>query len=89
MPERVSHGETLQAGAPLRIGDLLLVPIERVVRNVDFGELGLWFTFDKEPYALVVRDASGTRALEVAAATVSIEELRERIPGFDALLAAG
>ena len=66
----------------------MLVPIERVVRNVDVSEMGLWFSFEKEPYALVVRDANGARAVSVEAVAVSIEELCARIPGFEAFLAS-
>jgi hypothetical protein len=50
--------------------------------------MGLWFSFEKEPYALVVRDANGTRAINVEEVAVSIEELRAKIPGFDDLLAS-
>lgn len=88
MSDSRTHSETLQAGAPVTIGTLVLVPIERVVRDVDIGEMGLWFSFEKEPYALVVRDANGARAVNVAAVAVSIEELCARIPGFDAWLAS-
>jgi hypothetical protein len=88
MPERKTHGETLQAGAPITVGALVLVPIERVERHVDIGESGLWFSFEKVPYALVIRDAYGTRAVNVEAVAVSLEELRAKIPGFDALLAS-
>jgi len=88
MPDSRTHSETLQAGAPITVGSLVLVPIERVVRNVDVSEMGLWFSFEKEPYALVVRDANGARAVNVEAVAVSIEELCARIPGFDALLAS-
>ena len=88
MPDSRTHSETLQAGAPVTVGALVLVPIERVVRHVDIGELGLWFSFEKEPYALVVRDANGARAVNVEAVAVSIEELCARIPGFETLLAS-
>lgn len=88
MPDSRRHSETLQAGAPVTVGALFLVPIERVVTHVDIGEMGLWFSFEKEPYALVVRDANGTRAVNVEAVAVSIEELRAKIPGFDDLLAS-
>ncbi|MBW6493179.1 MAG: hypothetical protein K0B16_01240 [Burkholderiaceae bacterium] len=63
----------MPAGAPVTIGALVLVPIERVVKHVDIGESGLWFSFEKEPYALVVRDANGARAVNVADATISVE----------------
>jgi hypothetical protein len=48
---------------------------------------GAWFSVAKQPYALVVRDANGIRTLNIDAAAVSLEQLREQIPGLDALLA--
>lgn len=87
MPERGTHSETLQAGARLTVGTRVLLPIERVVKHVDIGDTGLWFSFEKEPYALVICDAGGARAVSVAAAAVSLEDLRARIPDFDSLLA--
>jgi hypothetical protein len=88
MPERTSHTETVRAGTPLRVGPVTLLPIERVVVHADMGALGAWFTAAKEPYALVVRDAGGIRALEIGATVVSLEALREGIPGLDAVLAS-
>ena len=88
MRERTSRTETVRAGTPLRIGSVILLPIERVVVHSVMGALGAWFTAAKEPYALVVRDAGGIRALDIGAAAVSLEALREEIPGLDAVLAA-
>jgi hypothetical protein len=88
VPERASHTETVRAGVPLRVGPVTLLPIERVVVHADKGALGAWFTAAKEPYALVVRDAGGVRALDVCATAVSLEALRERLPGLDAVLAS-
>jgi hypothetical protein len=40
-----------------------------------------------EPYALVVRDGSGElRALDLGDTAVSLEELREKVPGLDEAL---
>jgi hypothetical protein len=86
MPERAIHTETVRAGTPLRVGSVTLLPIERVVAHSDVGPLGAWFTAAKEPYALVVRDACGIRALDIGAPAVSLESLREGIPGLDAML---
>ena len=88
MPERTSHTETLRAGTPLRVGSVTLLPIERVLVHSDQGAFGAWFTAAKEPYALVVRDAGGIRALDIGATPVSLEALREGIPGLDAVLAS-
>lgn len=88
MPERASRTATVRAGAPLRVGSTTLLPIERVVVHSGVGALGAWFTAAKEPYALVVRDAGGIRALDIGAAAGSLEALREEVPGLDAVLAA-
>jgi uncharacterized spore protein YtfJ len=88
MPERASHTETVRAGTPLRVGSVTLLPIERVVVHSDMGALGAWFAAAKEPYALVVRDSGGIRVLDIGATTVSLEALREGIPGLDSVLAS-
>lgn len=86
MPERTRRTEAVRAGAPLRVGSVTLLPIERVVVRSEVGALGAWFSAAKEPYALVVRDAGGIRALDVGAPAISLEALREEIPGLDAML---
>jgi hypothetical protein len=88
MSERRSQTETVRAGTPLRVGPVTLLPIERVVVHSVMGALGAWFTAAKEPYALVVRDAGGVRALDIGATVVSLEALREEVPGLDAVLAS-
>lgn len=87
MPERARHTETVRAGTPLRVGAVVLLPIERVVVHAGAGARGAWFTAAKEPYALVVRDGDGeVRVLDLGAGAVSLEELRERIPGLEGVL---
>jgi uncharacterized spore protein YtfJ len=86
MREPASHGERVRAGRPIRVGSVTLLPIERVAVHSGMGTLGAWFTAAKEPYALVVRDAGGIRALDVGDSGASLEALREAIPGLDALL---
>jgi hypothetical protein len=88
MPERKTHTDMLRAGRPFAIGSVTLLPIEHVVMHSDMGNTGVWFSVAKEPYALVVRDADGMRAVDTNAMEVSLEQLRERIPGLDALLAS-
>ncbi len=67
---------------------MTLLPIERVVVHSGMGALGAWFTAAKEPYALVVRDAGGIRVVDIGATVLSLEALREGIPGLDAVLAS-
>jgi hypothetical protein len=88
MPERAGHTETLRPGTPLRVGRVILLPIERVVVRWQAGALGACLGAAKEPYALVVRDDGGLRAVDAGATEVSLGRLRERVPGLDAVLAS-
>lgn len=85
MPEPDAHTETVRAGTPLRIGHVTLLPVERLVMYVDRVTTHAWFAVSKVPYALVVRDSDGIRAVAIGAA-VSLEELRAKIPRLDDLL---
>ncbi len=89
MPERARRTETVRPGSPLRIGDVLLLPIERVVVRAGRAGVGVWVTADVEPHAVVVRDADGVRAVALDGTPVSLGPLRERLPRLDDLLASG
>jgi hypothetical protein len=88
MPERNAHTEVLRAGAAMPFGAVTLLPIERVVLDARRGDGCCWFAAVKEPYALVLRDAAGIRAVDVHAAAIPIEMLRVRVPRLDVVLAA-
>lgn len=92
MLERTRHTETVRAGTPVTHGAVMLLPIERVVlhsgRGDDRGSTRVWFSAIKEPYALIVRDAGGLWAIDTDAAAVSLEALRQSVPGLDTVLAA-
>lgn len=87
MPERARPIETVRAGIPLRVGGVTLLTIERVVVRSSRMARGAWVTAAVEPQAVVVRDAAGVRLVALDGAASSLEQLRERIPGLDALLA--
>ena len=87
MSEKSTFTETLRAGSPIHVGGVTLVPIEHVaLQSEEMDTVGAWFSVTKQPYALIVRDASGIRTVDIEAAT-SLDELRERVPEIDALLA--
>lgn len=88
MLERTRHTETVRAGKPVTRGTVMLLPIERVVLHSGRGNTRVWFSAIKEPYALIVRDAGGLWAIDTDAAAVSLEALRQRVPGLDTVLAA-
>jgi hypothetical protein len=88
MLERTSHTEIVRAGTPVTQGAVMLLPIERVELHSGWGNTRVWLSAIKEPYALIVRDAGGLWAVDIDAAAVSLEALRQRVPGLDTVLAA-
>lgn len=88
MPERTRHVETVRAGTPVTVGAVILLPIERVQLHAGRGNTGMWFSAVKEPYALIVRDAAGIWAIDSDAEAVSLQGLRQRVPGLDEVLGA-
>lgn len=87
MLEPKPSAETLRAGTLLTVGAVRLLPIEHVVMHTTKGRMGAWISVAKEPYALIVRDRNGIHTIETKMADVSLGQLRERIPGLDAVLA--
>ncbi len=88
MPDR-APSDRVRAASPIRVGSVTLLPIERMVVRAERGTLGAgWVLGAKEPYALIVREAESLRVVAVAAAQVSLEQLRVEIAGLDAVLAA-
>lgn len=70
----------LQTGAPINIDGLTLIIIERLSINVNNACHSLRLNAGKEPYALVIRDTRGLRALDMMGKRLVIEELIEEIP---------
>ena len=89
MLECDTRTETLRVGTPFTVGPITLLPIERVVRR---RRAHAWFSLAKEPYMLVLRDTGGIRAVDTDTDadvnSVSLEQLREEVPGLDAVLAS-
>ena len=88
MLECSTHADTLRAGPLLRFGNLVMLPIERVVLNSYRDGTHAWISAVLEPHAMIVREAGGTRAIGTGAVATSLEDLQERVPGLDGLLAA-
>ena len=81
-------GETLVPGEPCRIGAVVLLPVERA--RLAGGALGggRWIYASKEPVAVVVDDAGGVRALDLAGRILSLPVLCQRVEGLAEALAA-
>jgi uncharacterized spore protein YtfJ len=76
----------LAAGAPLAVGERTLVPVVRAwVRGAPAGG-GAWAAGGKEPVAVVVRDAGGTRALDLEGGEADLAALLETVEGLAAAL---
>jgi hypothetical protein len=88
MPERDIQRETMHAGTPLTVGEVALLPIERVVFHAHRMHRGLWCAALREPCALIVRDAKGVRVVGVCAVAPTLEALRAQMPDLESVLAA-
>ncbi len=76
------------AGKPLRLGDVVLVPIERRVLQAHTFTAHTWFAASSEPVALIVQHADDIRTIGIGR-EVSLEQLREQIPELDKLIPHG
>ncbi len=88
MLERARDTEAVRAGTPITVGPITLLPIERVVLNTNRDHRRVWISAHKQPYALIVCDAGGIRAIDRDGVAVSLEALHEKVPGLDTVLAA-
>ena len=86
MHDNASATDRLLACEPIHVGDVTLLPITRVKLQSHSTALHAWLDASKKPVALVVRDADGTRTIDICT-TLSIEQVREQIPDLDDLLA--
>lgn len=66
---------------------MLLLAIERTVMHLAQAGGGLWCGAEKAPWALVIRDGGGIRALNVDGQDMPLERLRQAVPELDAWLA--
>ena len=77
---------TYRAGAPMRFGEVTLLPVERSVVHAARAGAGLWCWCTRVPHALLIRDGSGLRAVDANGAPLDPDRLRALLPDLDALL---
>lgn len=87
MTEHRRPVETLRAGAALTVGDLTLLPIERVVVLGVATDPGAWWVAHKAPFALVVCQGAQARVIRPDGAESTLAWLRAQVPGLDERLA--
>lgn len=85
MGERSVRRVALCVEPGIVIGSVIVLPIARTVLLLRDGA---WAMASKAPHALIVRDATGVRAVAADGSAVSVDALRAQAPGVDAALAA-
>lgn len=88
MANSTANAATLEVGPPLIVGAATLLPVERTVVRAGGQGARAWLFASKDLYALVLRDAAGTRAVDASAAAIPLEQLVGEVPGLDAALRA-
>ena len=88
MADNALATETLEVGRPLTAGEVTLLPIERIVVRAQRRDGRAWVYGSKAFYALVLRDAAGTRAVDAGAAAITLDRLVREVPGLGAALRA-
>ena len=73
----------LQAGTPIVIDNATLIIITRLSIEADSTGYMYWLQASKEPYALVIRDAHGLRALDMSGRRLAISELIDDVSGLE------
>jgi len=71
----------------LVIGGVALVPVERTNVLSGRGAAGCWMSAFKEPFAVLVYDAKGVRALAMDSSELALEALIAETPDLAAVLA--
>ena len=77
----------LRAGEPYTLGNVTLVPIERVYLQSNQWKLGYRLTAFKEPHAVIICDAKGLHVLNLDAKEIPLQTLVQKIPDIDKILA--
>jgi len=77
---------TLVAGPLLRVGPWTVVAVERVWLHAHADDGRVWAAGGREPVAIVVRDGSGTRAVDVEGGEMALGALLAEVDGLAAAL---
>ena len=80
--------DKLRAGKSIVAGEVTVVPIERCYMQPVPGDRGCWLYGLKEPFAIIIFDATGIRAYDTAAIEISVASLIQKVPDLSAVLAS-
>ena len=79
--------DKLYAGIPLTAGKFTLIPVEHLVLQTKTESTYDWLVAFKEPYAIIVCDSNGVRALNLKDKQLSLEDLIQTVPGLGTIVA--
>jgi hypothetical protein len=80
--------DELRAGKPMITGEVTIVPIERCYIQPVPGDMWCWLYGLKEPFAIIIFDATGIRAYDTSTKEISVASLIQKIPDLSAMLAS-
>ncbi len=87
MAETLVERRSVHLGTPVLAGPARLLPLVAVVLRVRRTGAVWHCTANQELHALVVRDAQGLRAFDLAGTPLALPALRAQVAGLDAALA--
>lgn len=70
----------LLASRPITVGDATLLIIAQLVIEAGSSDRACWLHANKAPYAVLIRDAQGLRALDMLGRRLSLAELAKDLP---------
>ena len=80
--------DELRTGKPMVTGEVTIVPIERCYIQSVPGYMGGLLYGLKEPFAIIIFDATGIRAYNTSMKEITIASLIQKIPDLSAMMAS-
>lgn len=75
----------LLVGTPIVVGDSTLLVVARVVIEAERSDHACWIYANKAPYALMIRDARGLRAVDMTGRRLLLAELAKDLPDLQTI----
>lgn len=75
--------EYVTTDKPVRIDDVTLIPIVCISLDGEDNKTDQFFSGNKEPFAIIVCDSIGIRALDINSAEIPISDLVQKIPDLN------
>jgi len=76
----------MQAGNPITVGDVKLVPLERIFMHHDNSKKGFFIYVTKEPIGVVIISHHGQSAIDINGKPVPLETYLQQINGLREML---